>query len=49
MNPAELKQVSRRIMTAALSAADPAAAMRRTLAATESGFAVRGRHGGRRA
>jgi len=43
MSPAELKQVSLRVMAAALSAADPAAAVRRNLAAAEQGFAACGR------
>ena len=43
MSPAELKQVSLRIVGAALSAADPGAAVKRSLAATNRGFAVRGR------
>ena len=43
MSPAELKQVSLRIMGAALSAADPAAAVRRNLAAAGQWFTVCGR------
>jgi glycerate 2-kinase len=43
LSPAELKQVSLRIMGAALSAADPAAAVRRNLAAAGQGFTVCGR------
>jgi glycerate-2-kinase len=43
MSPVELKEVSLRVMAAALSAADPAAAVKRSLASAEQGFAIRGR------
>jgi glycerate 2-kinase len=43
LSPAELKQISLRIMGAALSAADPAAAVRRNLAAAGQWFTVCGR------
>jgi glycerate 2-kinase len=50
MSLSELKHVSRRIMAAALAAADPAAAVRRSLAAAGRGFMASGRecrYGGR--
>src|SRR5208282_2331658 len=43
MSPSALKQVSRRVMAAALSAADPGAAVKRSLAAAGQGFAICGR------
>lgn len=46
MSLSELKQASLRVMAAALSAADPAAAVRRNLAAAEQGFAACGREYG---